>query len=267
MRFVLALLLLIAGPAEAACRLALALGLDVSGSVDDREYRLQLDGLAQALSDSSVQDALLAIPDATVRLAVFEWSDTRYQRMLLDWAYIRTAADVGAVVRQLMAVHRTAAPPATALGQAMVFGAALLERETGCWSRVLDLSGDGRHNTGPHPRDVKLGLLERPLTVNALAIGSDAPRPGDNDMAEIGALASYFRAWVILGPDAFVETALGFEDFRAAMTRKLLRELETPSVAGKRPTRPQRRHTGTQRQELVSGPLAAPGRTQRTLSQ
>lgn len=34
--------------AQANCRLALALGLDVSGSVDSREYRLQLDGLANA---------------------------------------------------------------------------------------------------------------------------------------------------------------------------------------------------------------------------
>ncbi|MFC6686684.1 DUF1194 domain-containing protein [Jhaorihella thermophila] len=61
-------------PAAAACRHALALGLDVSGSVDGREYRLQLDGLAAALRDPRVKQALLAMPAAPVRIAVFEWS-------------------------------------------------------------------------------------------------------------------------------------------------------------------------------------------------
>ena len=31
---------------------------------------------------------------------------------------------------------------------------------------------------------------------------------------------------MIVGPDAFVETALGFEAFEDAMVRKLLRELQ-----------------------------------------
>ena len=37
------------GAAAAECRLALSLGLDVSSSVDAREYRLQTEGLAAAL--------------------------------------------------------------------------------------------------------------------------------------------------------------------------------------------------------------------------
>ncbi|MCX8955594.1 DUF1194 domain-containing protein, partial [Ruegeria sp. NA] len=45
---------LISGPAFGECRQALALGLDVSGSVDSREYRLQLDGLASALTRPEV---------------------------------------------------------------------------------------------------------------------------------------------------------------------------------------------------------------------
>jgi len=51
MRAFIALLLLTLLPdaALAACRQALALGLDVSSSVHSREYRLQLDGLATAM--------------------------------------------------------------------------------------------------------------------------------------------------------------------------------------------------------------------------
>jgi hypothetical protein len=59
-----------------------------------------------------------------------------------------------------------------------------------------------------------------------LVIGSDDPATGDRRQTEIGELSSYFRAEVIAGPDAFVQTAIGFEDYAAAMTRKLERELE-----------------------------------------
>ncbi|MEM7581568.1 MAG: DUF1194 domain-containing protein, partial [Cyanobacteria bacterium P01_A01_bin.80] len=47
------------------------LGLDVSGSVDATEYRLQLDGVARALLDDGVADAFMIMPDAPVRLMVF----------------------------------------------------------------------------------------------------------------------------------------------------------------------------------------------------
>ena len=54
----------------------------------------------------------------------------------------------------------------------------------------------------------------------------------------IAALSAYYHAWVTLGPGAFVETALGFEDFQRAMTRKLLRELQSPALAGLSPREP-----------------------------
>ncbi|MCW1950803.1 MAG: DUF1194 domain-containing protein, partial [Octadecabacter sp.] len=59
-------LLLASSPvlSQTTCRQALALGLDVSGSVDVQEYRLQLDGLALALGDPEVTAALLAHPGA-----------------------------------------------------------------------------------------------------------------------------------------------------------------------------------------------------------
>ena len=57
-------------------------------------------------------------------------------------------------------------------------------------------------------------------------IGVDDPNIGDIRQSEIGELASYFRAEVILGPDAFVMTAIGFSDYARAMRAKLLRELD-----------------------------------------
>lgn len=223
----LALWLCVSGATAQTCRQALAIGIDVSGSVDSREYRLQLDGLAGALLSPEVRRAILQAPDMPIRLAVFEWSGQGHQRLLVGWTALRGEEDLARVTSRLRAVRRvTEAPLGTSVGTAMLFGADLLSGQQECWRRTLDLSGDGMHNEGPNPRDVKSTLSGTTLTINALAVGADSPAAGDRRHVEIAELSSYFRALVIHGPDGFVETALGFEDFEAAMTRKLLRELQ-----------------------------------------
>ncbi len=215
----------------AACRQALVLALDVSGSVDSREYRLQLDGLAAALSNPQVRAALLAMPQAPVDMAIFEWSAPTYQRQLLPWTSITDAATLTPIITRLRSTTRQNAPPGTAIGTAMQTGAALLSGRDTCWKRTLDISGDGKHNNGPHPRDLRSAMEAQGVVVNALTIGVGTARIGDRRQAEIAELQSYFRAYVIAGPGAFVETALGFEDYEAAMVRKLIRELEGLSIA------------------------------------
>lgn len=214
----------------AGCRLALLLALDVSGSVDQTEYRLQLDGLAAALSHPDVRRAFLSNPAARVELAVLEWSGPEYQRLLQGWTVIASDADLDSIATGLRNTERQPAPVDTALGSAMLHGAALLADRAHCWRQTLDISGDGKQNTGPHPRDAKRLLETSGLTINALVIGTDS-HLANRRQNEIGELVSYFNAWVILGPDAFVETALGFQDYEAAMIRKLLRELETLTLS------------------------------------
>ncbi len=215
----------------APCRQALALALDVSGSVDAREYRLQIDGLAAALNNRAVRDALLASPDAPVRVMVYEWSGPSDQMIIAPWTPIDDGATLDGFIETLRQTIRRDATPGTALGVAMGDGAAYLGQQGDCWKHTLDISGDGKSNLGPRPREVKQQLTGQAITVNALVIGADSPRFGDQRQAEIGELSSYFRAEVIVGPDAFVETALGFDDYEAAMTRKLLRELEILAVS------------------------------------
>lgn len=219
----LAVLFAWAATAEAACRQALAMGLDVSGSVDAREYRLQLDGLAGALEHPEVMAALFAVPQAPVALAVFEWSGPGSQRIVAPWRVLAGPEDVVAMAAELRGTARVGMARSTAIGAAKSFGEALLAAQMGCWRRVLDLSGDGRSNTGPRPQE------RRPqgITINGLVVS------GSVDADGIGALASYYRAYVIEGPDAFVETALGFEAFEAAMVRKLKRELQVLAVSSR----------------------------------
>ncbi len=222
------LAMLTAAPAAAQCRQALALGLDVSGSVDKVEYRLQLDGLAGALRDPEVAGALLSPPANPVHVAIYEWSGPGDQRLLIPWRAITDRATLDGIAATLITTQRIYMDPSTALGTAKQFGQALLDQKATCWQRTLDISGDGTSNTGPLPRDVRLGGT---ITVNALVIGSDDAPTGDARQADIAALSSYFRAWVIEGPNAFVETALGFADYERAMVRKLKRELQGLSLA------------------------------------
>lgn len=215
--------------ADAACRQALALGLDVSGSVDAREFRLQLDGLANALEAPPVVERLLAMPTAPVRLAAFDWSSPERQRVILSWRSVRTFSDITAIASRLRRTARAvevganANSTATAIGTAMLYGVTMLELQQECWKLTLDLSGDGKNNTGLPPQEA---FIPNRFTINGLVIGSDNPATGDTRQVEIGELSSYYKAFVIRGPNAFVETALGYEDFERAMTRKLIRELE-----------------------------------------
>ncbi|WP_300037998.1 DUF1194 domain-containing protein [uncultured Roseobacter sp.] len=216
---------------SAQCRQALALGLDVSGSVDLREYRLQLDGLVTALNDAEIVSLLLSTPSAPVSILVYEWSGPEDQVLLVPWTDIRTVDDLHQVSVTLSRVERRASTPGTALGTAVLRGRDYLEQKKTCWKRTLDISGDGKSNLGPRPRDVKSAVSSLGITVNALVIGADAPASGDRRQVELGELSSYFRAEVITGPDAFVQTAVGFEAYAEAMTLKLKRELDGPAIS------------------------------------
>ncbi len=217
--------------AQADCRQALALGLDVSGSVDAREYRLQLDGLAHALERSEVRAALLGMASAPVDLLIYEWSGSKDTAMILPWTTVRDDAVLLQITALLRSTERREANPGTALGIAMESGARFLDERAHCWKRTLDISGDGKSNLGTRPRAIKRQLESAGIVINGLVIGADAPSVADTRQTQVGELVAYFQANVILGPDAFVETALGYDDYADAMARKLLREIETLTLS------------------------------------
>lgn len=220
-------LLLLPGLAQAACRQALALGLDVSGSVDAVEYRLQLDGLAVALNSDKVQAVLFAQPDAPVHVLVYEWSGPLDQSIIVPWTAIAGAGDLARITGILQNHQRSAAAPTTAIGSAMLAGFSYLEEQPDCWKRTLDLSGDGQTNTGPRPQDIGDNRTPTGVIVNGLVIGSGNRRGDDARFADIKELSSYYNTYVTRGAGSFVEVALGFADYAAAMERKLLRELSS----------------------------------------
>ena len=245
------------------CRQALALGLDVSGSVDAREYRLQLDGLDQALGSDRVRAAIFSQPGAPIDILVYEWSGPDDQALIVEWTTLASPVDLDIVQATLQQARRREASSGTALGHALQFGLSKLEERGTCPKRTLDISGDGTSNLGPDPASIKPEFRQAGVTVNALVIGADSPGIGDLRQAEISELSSYFRTRVIVGENAFVQTALGFEAYGAAMAAKLEKEIEHTVFSGR--TGKTRRYAGSRRAvrnslEMAGKTHAAPAR-------
>lgn len=211
--------------AQAACRLALLLALDVSSSVDTREDRLQRAGLAQALLSDEVSAALLERPGAPVALGVYEWSGRYRQTVILPWQMIRSPGDLRAAAARIAGSARSTDQFPTALGYALGFASGMFRDGPDCLERKLDVSGDGVTNEGFGPQLAYANFPFTEVTVNGMVIG-DEP-----------AVIDHYRDEVIRGPGAFVMTVRSYAGYEDAMRRKLLREIGTQMMGRLAPGR------------------------------
>ena len=137
-------------PAKAqsqVCELALVLAIDASSSVNPREYRLQMEGTAAALTDPDVLDAIAAL--GGIYLTAFEWNGESNQSRIFDWEFIHTPAQVGAVANAVRNHLRYTRISPTALGSALGYAHRLFPKlPVPCFRQVIDVSGDGASNHG-----------------------------------------------------------------------------------------------------------------------
>src|SRR5262245_57028862 len=85
------LVFLVAGSVLAAERVdvALVLAADVSRSVDEREFRLQRDGIAAAVTDNRVLSAIRSGQFGAIAVQFVEWAGYGQQAVVADWVVIR----------------------------------------------------------------------------------------------------------------------------------------------------------------------------------
>lgn len=215
MRAALLVASLIFGAHQAsACDVALALTVDVSGSIDTKEFDLQMSGLAQALDDAAVADALVG---AKAKLALVLWSGASRQEITIDWRDMSGLADVEAFAADVRSAQRPWRHFSTAIGEMLQVTSNLLQ-QVSCKHKVIDVSGDGVSNEGRVPDGVRDALVAQGVRINGLAI---LGATGED-------LVKYFRNHVIGGPNAFVYSATGYEDYPRAIRRKLLDEVTEP---------------------------------------
>jgi Ca-activated chloride channel family protein len=202
---------LIGSPVGAlACQLALVLAVDVSGSVDAREYDIQMQGLAAALEDGIVIDALI---EQKAMLTLLQWTGSSRQQQTIPWTRITSALDVADFASRVAQDKRVWRNYSTAIGEALTAAQNALAAVPECTRKVIDISGDGISNEGVDPNARRAALADMNVTVNALAIETD-----ETD------LTAWFFENLILGEGAFVVTANGFDDYPEQIKRKLQRE-------------------------------------------
>jgi hypothetical protein len=187
--------------------------MDVSRSVDMPDYEIQRQGLVAALQSPPIREAFLR-PEGHVVFALYEWSGEGVQTIIVPWTEVRSGADIDRMIEAVATHVRDERRLATALGEAISFGRALLAEAPACASYTLDISGDGQNNQGPEPDRIYAGQDFGGITVNGLAIGEH----------ERG-LVDYYERHVIHGPGAFVVPAPHQRDFPRAIRVKLEKEL------------------------------------------
>lgn len=194
--------------------LELVLAIDVSASVDEREYRLQIRGLAEAFRRPEIVAAVQQHPQG-VAVALVQWAGRAEAVTDPPWRLLDGEAEVLAFADEIEAAPRRAVGQLTAIGHAIDFSLRLI-RDSGFRGRTrkIDVSGDGQNNYGEPAALARRRAVAGGVTVNGLAILTDEPN-----------LLAYYARQVAAGPGAFVLEAASYEDFSEAITRKLFREL------------------------------------------
>jgi Ca-activated chloride channel family protein len=212
-------------PARAAgCKLALVLALDISSSVNDREYDLQRLGLVRAFRTPAVIDAILTPKGAGIAATAFEWSGYSQQDVVIPWTMLDSEARIRDFADTLAAHRRPFSDLATALGKAVEYGAHLFADAPPCARRVLDVSGDGENNDGVGPEYFRARGVLAGITINGLVVQGAVPDP-----------APYYRDHVIQGPGAFLALARNYGDYPSVIIGKLLREIDQDLILGAQP--------------------------------
>jgi len=221
--------------AKTAVDLVLALGIDVSRSIDYEEGQLQRQGYIQAFRDKQVINAIKSGMLGRIAVGYYEWAGDGLTRVVKDWTLIDSEASALAFAD---ALDTKPPEPAsrTSISGAINFAVPwLTQNDFEGTRRVLDISGDGPNNSGELVNVARDRAIAAGITINGLPI-MDQGSGFYGARYNIPNLDLFYRDCVIGGPGAFIVVAKGFESFARAVRRKLLLEISgyTPPRAVER---------------------------------
>ncbi len=199
----------------------LVLAIDCSYSVDAREFELQKTGLAEAFRHPGVLAAIQAGAHKAIGVTVVQWSGQGIQSVAVPWTTVEDAPSAARLAARIAGMERMTQEGATSISSMIKFGIILLKTNPlQGLRRVIDISSDGRNNTGYKIAAAQALALIQGVTINGLAILNEVPT-----------LHYYFEQRVISGPDAFVMEAADYDDYAIAILRKLIREIGKPAMS------------------------------------
>ena len=202
--------------------LLLALGVDISYSMDEEEQHLQRGGYLDALISKPVLDGVAAGIHGKIAITYYEWAGTGERRTIMPWTVIDGLPAAQAFVDKLRTQpYRRASR--TSVSGAIDYGvAALDEAPFSAPRRVIDISGDGPNN---HGRPVELAreeALSKNIVINGLPI---IFQRRFNSAFDIDNLDEYYADCVVGGFGSFTIAIANQDQFTSATRQKLLREI------------------------------------------
>jgi hypothetical protein len=212
--------------------LLLALSADVSRSLDAEKFRLQRDGYAAAISDPRVVRLIQGGPHQRIAICFIEWSGVGAVSMMVDWSMISNRSEAEGFAEKVRVAPRLFMDR-TSISTGIDFALAQLAKcPFGAERRVIDISGDGTHNSGRPVTTARDEAVAQGVTINGIAILSAVPlafNPAHTHPP--GGLLKYFEDNVTGGNGAFALAAEGFQDFGQAIVQKLIKEIAAPAPA------------------------------------
>ena len=226
---------------------ALIVAVDVSNSVNDARYKLQMEGIAQALEDPSVIRAIVGGAKGGILFSMITWADQ--SKVNVPWTHITNEQEAKAAAMRVRALPRQGGE-FTCMSRMMRFVSDKIVPQIPAKAAkvVLDVSGDGRDNCNePEPvEQVRDELVSYGVTVNGLPIleGNEGegegpggvptqsylPAPAGKGESGNTPLEDWYRDHVKGGPGSFVLPANGYADFGRAIRQKFV--LEVSSLFG-----------------------------------
>lgn len=201
--------------------LLLLLAIDCSYSVDADEFALQKQGMSFAFQDHEIIEAVLSGPMQRIAVSVMQWSSETSQILSVPWTLLDSPQTIFQFSAVLTSMPRQTADGATALGDALArAGAYVQSAPYTSFRKVIDISGDGRRNTGSDVDTIRAALISRGITINGLVIRNEDP---DLDI--------YYKNSVIGGMGSFMIVANDYDGYQRAIKKKLLREISFNPVS------------------------------------
>jgi hypothetical protein len=201
----------------------LVLAVDISQSMDEKEFALQRAGYVEALRHPDFIKAVRSGATGRVALAYFQWAGTIRDDAVIGWQVIDGSDSVNAFADKI-AARPFRSFRGTSISGALAFGAELFEGNAFAGERsVIDISGDGPNNIGPPVTTTRDAALAKGIVINGLPI-LISPSP------TFSHLDRYYADCVTGGPGSFVLPIYAASEFTTAIRRKLI--LEVSGIAG-----------------------------------
>ena len=217
-------------PTDIEVDMELLLLVDVSRSMAPSELEIQRQGYAAALTSDAVLGVIGDGFLGHIAVSYVEWAGIHSQRTVVDWTIIRSLEDAQTFAGALRK-HTSDGMRRTSISGALRAGAQMFDGNgyQGL-RRVIDISGDGPNNEGSPVDLARDEVVARGITINGLPLMT---RDGMGGQWHLEDLDKYYEGCVIGGPGSFMIPVTAWDEFAAAVRRKLVLE-----IAGTTPRQP-----------------------------